>query len=135
MPPSIRTTLSKRQVLNIQGENLTCKRRELVVRIKEDVKLKFSRLLMSDVTELAESLRVASVLAYYGEFLKGFDKEGYIFGNDSDNSLRMDIAFCQHCLEDLEGLARRTAAPAAVQEMPTATLVLRDRRRRVKPVT
>lgn len=134
VPPSIRTTLSRRQPFNIPDECLNDKRQELVLKIKKVAKLTGSRLLASNVTELAESLRVASVLAYYGEFLKGFDRKGYILGNDGNGSLRMDVAFCQHCLENLEGLTRPTTSISAVQETHLGTFILTDRLRRTKLV-
>ncbi|PHH89299.1 hypothetical protein CDD83_6341 [Cordyceps sp. RAO-2017] len=117
------------QALNAPDENLVQKRQELMAKIKEIMRAASGRLRDSSITELAESLHVASVLAYYEEFLKGFDTDGYVVGNDNDG-LKMDIAFCQQCLEDLERLtARRLVTASEPNEGLKRIMVIRGDRR------
>lgn len=57
----------------------------------------------SSITELAVSLQIAGLVAYGGDLLEIFDKDGYIT-EKGDGGLAADIMLCDHYLSELKGL-------------------------------
>jgi hypothetical protein len=85
----------------LAARNLDKMRGLLVDEIKERTPVVEECLRKTSVFDLAESLNFASMLAFYGEFVKSFDEDGYIFGSEQ-GGVRMDVLFLHRYLGEMD---------------------------------